>query len=126
MQAVHRASASVASLADVPNAAFVSRPSSSNKRKSEAAEQSGGIATTVHPAAAKRLKFDMSTTAHAASAEQYGQQSGGAGGHDMDVDAPDDVEAAAACLVGMQGMQRRVLKVKRPNVKKNSAALMQR
>ena len=114
-------SASVASPADDPNAAFVSRQSSGGKRKAAVAEQSGGITTTAQPAAAKRLKFDVGTTAHAADAEQ----SGGAGGYDMDVDGPDDVEAAAACLVGMQEMQRRVLKVKRPVVSKDSAAMMQ-
>ena len=114
-------SASVASPADDPNAAFVSRQSSGRKRKAAVAEQSGGITTTAQPAAAKRLKFDVGTTAHAADAEQ----SGGAGGYDMDVDGPDDVEAAAACLVGMQGVQRRVLKVKRLIVSKDSAAMMQ-
>lgn len=118
-------SASAASLADTPNAACVGRLSSGNKRKAAAVEQSAGVATTAYPGAAKRLKFEVSRTANAANAEQYVQQSGGAGGHDMDGDGPDDVEAAAACLVGMLGMQRRVLKVKRPVVRNDSAAMMQ-
>lgn len=69
------------------------------------------VATAIRAPAAKRLRFDSSASAHAATLGEGMQQSNAnAGGSDIGLDISDDVASAAACLLGMQ---RRVVKVKR-------------
>ncbi|DBB05713.1 hypothetical protein WJX77_011240 [Trebouxia sp. C0004] len=92
----------------------VSHVSQGVKRQSGDDGLPESVATALQAPAAKRLRFDTSASAHAATLGENIQQSDAAAGDsDMGLDVSDDVASAAACLLGMQGMQRRMVKVKR-------------
>ena len=92
-------------------AVLVSHVSRGVKRQSEDDGLPESVATAMRAPAAKRLRFDSSALAHAATLGVGMQQSNAnAGGSDIGLDIADDIASAAACLLGMQ---RRVVKVKR-------------
>jgi len=114
VQAAAVNSASAASAGGLSTAVLVSHLSQGVKRQSSDDGLPESVATAVRVPAAKRLRFDTSASAHAATlGDEIQQSNASAGGSDMGLDISDDVASAAACLLGMQGMQRRIVKVKR-------------
>ena len=111
MQAAAVNSASAASAEGLSSANLASHLSRGVKRQSGDDGLPESVATAMQAPAAKRLRFDTSAAAHAATPGEGIQQSNAnAGGSDMGLDVSDDIASAAACLLGMQ---RRVVKVKR-------------